>query len=158
MSITTFYLNFKNKLGLYEILKCLDPTKLWRIRIDLFDGKTRLQEEKYHSMLGDVARQAKHLNRDFDVDGWKRLCVQAYRDDCIEQQIPRLYEYWVRNSFELVPSLNGTSLVVLGTQTRDFPKYVAAGFITWIYSYGANCKPPIEWSEPMEVFDERYAQ
>jgi hypothetical protein len=45
--------------------------------------------------------------------------------------------------------------VALGTQTRDFPKYVAAGFIEWLYHYGAN--NGIEWSEPQEQFDERYA-
>lgn len=155
MSVTVFYYNFKNKLGLYELLKSLVIGKLWRIRIDEFDEKTRQQEEKYHAMLGDIARQAKHLNRSFDADAWKRLCVCQYRLDCIENDLPRLADYWKRNSVELVPSLYGSTLVALGAQTRDFPKYVAAGFIEWLYHYGAT--NGIEWSEPEQEYEERFA-
>lgn len=155
MTVRNFYYNFKNKLGLYELIKQLDPNKLWRIRVDEYDEKTRLQEEKYHAMLGDIARQAKHLNQVLDLDSWKRLCVKQFADDCIEQDIPRLSEYWKRNEVKLMPSLDGRSLVALGQQTRDFPKYVAAGFITWLYAYGTNNN--VVWSEPEEQFDERYA-
>ena len=155
MSVTNFYYNFKNKLGLYGLLQQLNPNKLWRIRIDEYDEKTRLQEEKYHAMLGDIAKQAKHLNQVLDLDSWKRLCVDQYRKDCIENDIPRLADYWKRKNFKLMPSLDGSSLVALGTQTRDFPKYVAAGFITWLYAYGVNQN--IVWSEPEEQFYERYA-
>lgn len=155
MSVASFYYNFKNKLGLFELLKHLDPTKLWRIRIDEFDEKTRLQEEKYHAMLGDIARQSKHINRIFDLDAWKRLCVSQYRLDCVENDIPRLADYWKRNGMELVPSLRGNTLVTLGAQTRDFPKYVAAGFIEWLYHYGAENN--IEWSKSEAQWDERQA-
>jgi hypothetical protein len=155
MSVTNFYYNFKNKLGLYDLLQRLDPNKLWRIRIDEYDEKTRLQEEKYHAMLGDIAKQAKHLNQALDLDSWKRLCVDQYRKDCITNEIPRLADYWKRQNFRLMPGLDGSSLVALGTQTRDFPKYVAAGFIEWLYHYGSVNE--IEWSEPQEEFDERYA-
>jgi hypothetical protein len=155
MTVRNFYYNFKNKLGLYELIKQLDPNKLWRIRVDEFDEKTRLQEEKYHAMLGDIAKQAKHLNQVLDLDSWKRLCVKQFADDCIEQDIPRLADYWKKNEVKLMPSLDGRSLVALGQQTRDFPKYVAAGFITWLYAYGAN--NDVVWSEPEEQFNERYA-
>ena len=155
MTVRNFYYNFKNKLGLYELIKQLDPNKLWRIRVDEFDEKTRLQEEKYHAMLGDIAKQAKHLNQVLDLDSWKRLCVKQFADDCIEQDIPRLAEYWKRNEVKLMPSLDGRSLVALGQQTRDFPKYVAAGFITWLYAYGTN--NDVVWSEPENEYEERYA-
>ncbi|HYN54383.1 MAG TPA: recombination protein NinB [Methylotenera sp.] len=157
MSIESFYLNAKNTAGLIALLRTLDLTKLWRIRIDEYDEKTRLQEEKYHAMLGDVARQAKHLNRSFDKDAWKRLCVAEFRLDCIANKVPKLEEYWKRNSMELVPSLSGSTLVTLGAQTREFPKYVAAGFIEWLYFYGTTTEPPIVWTEPEQQWDERYA-
>lgn len=155
MSVQNFFLNSKNIAGLGFLIRGLDLTKLWRIRIDEYDEKTRLQEEKYHAMLGDVARQAKHLNKVLELDDWKRLCVKQFADDCISQNVPRLAEYWTRNQVRLMPSLDGGSLVALGQQTRDFPKYVAAGFITWLYAYGADNN--IVWSEPEEQFDERYA-
>ena len=148
-----FYYNMKNKLGLYEAIKSLDPSKLWRIRFDEFDERTRLQEEKYHAMLGDIAKQAKHLNRNFDEDAWKRLCVSQFRDDCIENNINRLSDYWKAKKMELVPSLSGSTLVALGAQTRDFPKYVAAGFIEWLYAYGTSQN--IQWSEPQQQYQER---
>lgn len=154
--ITEFYLNFKNKQGLFDILKSLDPTKLWRIRIDEYDAKTRLQEEKAHAMFGDIARQSKHLNQVFSADDWKRLLVAQFRIDSIASDIPRIKEYWIRNEFKLIPSLDGSSLVSLGQQTRVFPKYVYAALIDWLYSYGANNN--IEWSEPKEKWDSRYSE
>lgn len=155
MSVKTFYLNPKaNKAGLYEVIKSLAEDKLWRFRIDEFDEKTREQEKKYHAMLGDIARQAKHLNQSFSLDDWKRLCVMQFKQDCIDNDLPRLSDYWKKQSMKVVPSLDGRSLVTLGTQTRDFPKYVAAGFVEWLYHYGAE--NGIEWSE-QEYFDTRYA-
>ena len=155
MSVKTFYLNPKtNKAGLYEVIKSLAEDKLWRFRIDEFDEKTREQEKKYHAMLGDIADQAKHLNQTFNLDDWKRLCVMQFKQDCIDNDVPRLAEYWKKQSMKVVPSLDGRSLVTLGAQTRDFPKYVAAGFVEWLYHYGAENN--IEWSEP-DHFDSRYA-
>jgi hypothetical protein len=153
MTVETFYYNFKNKLGLVDVLKQLDPTKLWRIRFDEYDEKTRLQEEKYHAMLGDIARQAKHLNKVLELDDWKRLCVKQFADDCISQNVTRLADYWIKNQVRLMPSLDGSSLVALGQQTRTFPKYVAAGFITWLYSYGNENN--IQWTEPVNQYEER---
>lgn len=150
-----FYYNFKNKLDLFEQIKLLDPTKLWRFRIDEFDEKTREQEEKYHAMLGDISRQAMHLNQVLELDDWKRLCVKQFADDCIANDVPRLSEYFTRNGVRLMPSLDGKSLVALGNQTRDFPKYVAAGFIEWLYAYGAQNN--IKWTAPKRYQDERYA-
>lgn len=155
MTVRNFYYNFKNKLGLYELIKQLDPNKLWRFRVDEYDARTLEQNDKIHVMLSDIAKQAKHLNQALDLDSWKRLCVKQFADDCIEQDIPRLADYWKRNEVKLMPSLDGRSLVALGQQTRDFPKYVAAGFITWLYAYGTN--NDVVWSEPEEQFNERYA-
>jgi hypothetical protein len=137
MSIETFYLNAKNTQGLLVLLRKLDLSKLHRVRIDEYDEKTRIQEEKYHAMIGDVARQAKHLNQVLDTESWKRLLVAQFRQDSIDNEIHRIADYWKRTEFRLIPSLDGRSLVTLGAQTRDFPKYVAAGFIEWLYHYGA---------------------
>lgn len=113
--------------------------------------KTRDQEERYHAMLGDVARQCKHLNENFEADDWKRLCVHQFRKDTLDDPTanPRLIAYWKRSGFRLVPSLDGSGLVALGEQTRKFPKYVAAAFIEWLFAYGANSE--VEWSDPTIV-------
>jgi len=117
--------------------------------------KTREQEKRYHAMLNDVAKQCRHLNESFDADSWKRLCVDMFRKDSMDD--PRLAEYWNRNGFRLVPSLDGSGLVALGNQTRRFPKYVAVAFIEWLYSYGAD--KSVIWSDPtvppLEVYEAR---
>lgn len=155
MSIKTFFYDSRNKEGLFGLIQRLDPHKLWRFRVDEYDEKTRLQEKKYHAMLNDIARQCKHLNAVLDADSWKRLCVAQFRADCISNHIPRLEDYWRRNEFRLMPSLDGSSLVQLGAQTRDFPKYVAAGFIEWLYAYGADNN--VEWTDPEDDVDWRVA-
>lgn len=146
MSIRTFYYDFRNKEGLFNLIRNLEAGKLWRFRVDEYDEKTREQEKKYHAMIGDIARQCKHLNQCLDEDSWKRLCVAQFRADCIAQDLPRLADYWKRHEFRLMPSLDGSSLVQLGAQTRDFPKYVAAGFIEWLHAYGAE--NGVIWTEP----------
>lgn len=149
---TVYYQPPKNKAELAEALRFLCPTKMWRIRIDEYDEKTREQEEKYHAMLGDISRQCMHINKVLDLDSWKRLCVQQFKDDSIESDIPRVADYWRKNQFKLMPSLDGKSLVQLGAQTRDFPKYVAAAFIEWLYAYGANNN--VTWTDPKKQFSD----
>ncbi len=137
MSINTIYYNGKNRNNVFIAIENLDPTKLHRIRIDEFDEKTREQEEKYHAMLTDIAAQMQHLTQKLDLDSWKRLCVAQFKADSIANDVPRLAEYWKGKQMRLVPSLDGSSLVTLGDQTRKFPKYVASGFIEWLQFFGA---------------------
>lgn len=137
MTTKTFYYNGKNREQVNFTIANLDPTKLHRIRIDEFDEKTREQEEKYHAMLGDIAAQMMHLTQKLDLDSWKRLCVSQFKADSIANDVPRLSEYWKSKQMRLMPSLDGLTLVTLGDQTRQFPKYVAAGFIEWLNYYGS---------------------
>lgn len=134
--------------ALQKVAKIIADAKgtVFEFSFKVVDLKTREQEKKYHAMLGDIAKQEKHLNEVLDVDSWKRLCVKQFADDCIANDVDRLADYWRKNGFKLMPSLDGKSLVTLGKQTRHFPKYVAAGFIEWLMAYGANNK--IVWSDP----------
>lgn len=148
--INTLFVTAKNRQDCFKrIAELCNPLKTIRVRIDEADARTLLQNDKIHAMLGDIAEQSRHLNRVFDIDGWKRLCVKQFADDCIENKIERLYEYWTKNKVELVPSLNGSSVVALGQQTRDMPKYVASGLIEWLYVYGAQ--NDITWTNAEEL-------
>lgn len=140
--------------------KALKDGLVFTLTFELFDPKSREQEKKYHAMIGDIARQAKHLNQVFDEESWKRLCVAQFRADCIENNIERLADYWRKQNFRLVPMLDGTGVVTLGTQTKKFPKYVAAGFIEWLYHYGSL--HDVVWTDPDKqsqdaYYEERYA-
>ena len=143
------------KKAFIECSKMIKQGVVFTLSFEIFDAKSREQEKKYHAMLGDIAKQAKHLNQVLDEDSWKRLCVAQFRDDCIENEIDRLADYWKKQNFRLIPSLDGKSVVTLGAQTKKFPKYVAAGFIEWLYSYGS--KNNIVWTDPEQASqDEEY--
>lgn len=109
------------------------------------ERKTREQEERYHAMIGDVARQCKHLNQQLDSLAWKRLLVDQFSRESAELD-PKLAEYWKRNAIRFMPSLDGSCVVELSARTRTFPKYVATAFIDWLFSWGAD--RDVKWSDP----------
>ena len=146
----TLHVTAKNRQASFKrIAELCNPLKTITVRIDEANERSLEQNKKIHAMLADIAEQSRHINRVFDVDSWKRLCVKQFADDCIENNIERLSEYWLKNKVELVPSLNGGSLVALGQNTRDMPKYVASGLIEWLYLYGAQ--NDITWTDPEEL-------
>lgn len=133
-----FHLTESNKPFLFEKINSLDFNLHWYITIEEQDKRTLDQNAKLHAMLGDIAKQSTHLNKILSTDDWKRLCVAQFRQDCIDNDIPKLSEYWRKNEFRIMPSLDGKSLVALGSPTRKFPVYVMAGFIDWLYQYAAE--------------------
>ena len=139
-----FHLTESNKPYLFEKLNLLDFTKDWYVTVEEYDKRTLDQNAKLHAMLTDISKQSTHLNKRLSAYDWKRLCVAQFRTDCIKNNVPKLTEYWQNNEFKLIPSLDGQSLVALGTQTRKFPAYVMAGFIDWLYYFGAENE--IKWS------------
>jgi hypothetical protein len=107
-------------------------------------AKTRLQEEKYHSMIGDIARQFRFLDRLWDEESMKRMLVAQFRADTKDDS--DLKTLWDdMGTMEMVPSLDMTGVVMLGWQTRRFPKKLAIAFIEWLYCFGAENK--ITWTE-----------
>jgi hypothetical protein len=88
-------------------------------------SKSREQEEKYHAMIGDIAKQAKHLGSHWDADTWKRLLVDKFvREQGISSQI--------------MANLDGNGIVQLGFQTRNFTKEQASEFVEWLYAWAAD--------------------
>lgn len=142
--VLKFHLTEENKPYLFAKLNSLDFSSDYYVNVTEYDSRTLEQNAKIHAMLGDIARQSKHLNQVLGADDWKRLCVAQFRTDCIQNDLPKLSDYWKRNEFRLMPSLDGQTLVALGTQTRDMPIYVMSGFIEWLLYYGAE--NDIKWS------------
>ena len=89
-------------------------------------NKSREQEEKYHAMIGEISKQAQHLGAKWDAEDWKRLLVDKF-----------LHETGFKNS-PIIPNLDGTGIIQLGFQTRNFTKEQASEFVEWLYSWGAN--------------------
>lgn len=107
--------------------------------------KTRAQEERYHAMVADIARQYSHCGRLWDAEDMKRLLVAAFRQDTARD--PDLRGLWdSMGQVEMAPSLDGTGIVALGWQTRRFPKGLASAFVEWLFAFGVE--NGIRWSDP----------
>ena len=89
-------------------------------------SKSRVQEEKYHAMIGEIARQTQHLGSKWDAESWKRLLVDQFcRDNGIK-------------TGAVIPNLSGDGIVQLGHQTRKFTKEQASEFVEWLHAWGAE--------------------
>jgi hypothetical protein len=83
-------------------------------------SKSRDQEEKYHAIIGDIAKQAQHMGAKWSADDWKRMLVWQH---CKDNQL---------DCGKVVPSLDMTGIVQLGIQTRKFTKEQASEFVAFL--------------------------
>jgi hypothetical protein len=102
--------------------------------------KKRIQEEKYHAMINDIAKVCLFLGQKTHQDDWKRLLVDAFAKAMRDIGTP------LHHDGRVVPSLDGERVVQLGIQTKDFYVKEAANFIEFLYYYGAENN--VKWSEP----------
>jgi hypothetical protein len=89
-------------------------------------SKSRDQEEKYHAIIGDIAKQAQHMGAKWSAEDWKRLLVDQYIKD---QGL---------NGAKIIPSLDGSGIVQLGFQTRKFTKEQASEFVEFLLAWSAE--------------------
>ena len=108
-----------------KITNALDSGKHLTMEIKL-TSKSREQEEKYHAMINDIAKQAQHLGAKWSSEDWKRLLVDQYLREVGEVQT------------KIIPNLDGTGIVQLGFQTRKFTKEQASEFVEWLYAWSGN--------------------
>lgn len=132
---------------------CQDAPDGWQVQIT--DKRSNEQNARMHAMLSDVAKQCQHVNAKFSADDWKRLCIDMFRRECLQSDDQRLIEYFKSNGLRFAPALDGTGVVALGDQTRNFPKYVASAFMEWLSAWGAE--HDVRWSDPNYVPIEAYA-
>lgn len=104
-------------------------------------------------MLTEISEQSTHLNEHFNVEDWKRLLVWQFRSECLTGDFGKTTEYFKQTEFRIIPSLDGRGLVQLGAQTRDFPKYVMAEFITWLDAYCVENNISVNYARQ---YDEQY--
>lgn len=89
--------------------------------------KTRDQEELFHSMLNDIAKQASYLGSSWDVESWKRLIVDAWSKE--DADMPR---------GRVIPALDGDGIVQLGIQTRSLSKERYSSLIEFTRAWCAD--------------------
>jgi len=118
---------------------CMDAPAGWMVVVSE-PAKKRIQEEKYHAMIGDIARQVEHIGRKWDADDMKRLLIDEFADEMRAAGTP------LHHDGRVVPSLDGRRIVQLGIQSRDFHVKEAAAFIEFLYAFGAA--RDVRWSAP----------
>lgn len=107
--------------------------------------KSREQEEHYHALIGDIAKQVKGYGQLRSETWWKRLLIDAFKHDT--KNDPDLAPLWSSfGDYELAPALNNPGFVVVGEQSRKFGVKLASAFIEWLLAYGAE--NDVRWSEP----------
>jgi hypothetical protein len=82
-------------------------------------SKSRDQEEKYHAIIGDTAKQAQHMGAKWDAETWKRLLVDKYVRE-------------IGLTSKIMANLDNDGLVQLGFQTRKFTKEQASEFVAFL--------------------------
>lgn len=111
-------------------------------------AKKRIQEEKYHAMIGDIAKQCVFLGKRRSENAWKRLLAEGFveilRSEAKGQGKPDPFP-----AGEMLPSLDGLRIVQVEVLTRDFTVKQAALFIEHLYAYGSEAG--VTWSEPKAV-------
>lgn len=115
---------------------------VWKVEKDT---KSRLQEEKYHAMIGDISRQCDLRGQKLDKESWKRLLIDAFKHETKDD--PEFVNDWAKfGSVQLLPALNHSGFVMVGAQSRRFSVKLAAGFIEWLLAFGAE--NDVRWSTP----------
>jgi hypothetical protein len=106
--------------------------------------KTRDQEEKYHAMIGDIAKQCPFMGETLDREDMKRLLVDAFVRVMREMAKAEGRPDPFGGQGRLMPNLDGTGFVQLGVQTRRFTKNLGSEFIEYLAAYGAERN--VRWS------------
>lgn len=101
-----------------------------------------IQNEKFHAMIGDIAKQCEFMGKKLDADDWKRLLVDMFAKVMRDLGTP------LHHDGRVIPSLDFERVVQLGIQTRDFYVAEACNFIEYLYAFGAD--RDVRWSEPRE--------
>ena len=100
--------------------------------------KKREQEEKYHAMMGDIAKQCDYHQKKLKAESWKRLLVESMvfilREEAKGQGKPDPFP----TGGTLLPSLDGMRIVQVEVLTRNFSAAQASQFIEYLYAFGAE--------------------
>ena len=127
--MTTFILtpdNARDRMKAAWAFACrfLELGKSAKVTVEECTSKRSLEQNAmFHAICDDIAEQRQWAGRWIDGEGWKRLLVDA----------------WARHEnkaqAQVVPSLDGKSVVNLGIQTRKLGVADMADLITFAQSY-----------------------
>ncbi len=93
--------------------------------------KKRIQEEKYHAMIGEIAAQSEYAGRKWNTADMKRILIDEFADEMRNAGTP------LHHDSRIIPSENGRRIIQLEIHSSDFYVKEAAQFIEFLSAYGA---------------------
>ncbi len=103
-------------------------------------SKTRLQEARYHAMIGDIAKQVELDGKKYIAKVWKVKLKDQFEHELIALGTP------LSKPGSVTMSIDGLRVVQIPPESKEFRKGEASDFIEYLFSFGAE--PGIEWSDP----------
>lgn len=114
----------------------------WMVRFSE-PTKKRIQEEKYHAMIGDISRQTTYAGRKWDLEDTKRILIDEFAADMRSAGTP------LHNDSRIIPSEDGLRIIQLNIRSSEFYVKEAAQFIEFCYAWGEL--RGVIWTEPRQV-------
>lgn len=125
-------------------------------------SKTREQEEKYHAMIGDIAKTVfmpvidsdghivPNLTKKRDRDHWKAVLVDDFEQELKAQGIK------LRKPSRIIRSLDGSRWITERASTKDFTVEHGSMFIEYLYAKGIELGAT--FSEKAKAYYDEVAQ
>jgi len=92
--------------------------------------KSRLQECKFHAMIGDIAKTVKVDGKAYSSEVWKALLVDGFEQELLSQG------ECLAHPSKTVVTLDGMRAVTIRPSTTRFRKNEASQFIEYLYAFG----------------------
>jgi len=96
------------------------------------ESKSREQEEKYHAMIGDIAKTVKVYGKFYKPDIWKAQLVDEFRQQKEDMGEP------LTHPGQTVVSLDGERKITVRPSTKKFLKKESSDFIEFLYATGID--------------------
>jgi len=90
------------------------------------ETRSQPQNEMYHAIIGQIAKQAEHAGAKWDGESWKRFLIDQWASET------------GRSAGKVAPSLDGQRVVQLGLQSRKFNKAEASEFTEWLICWATD--------------------
>ena len=94
--------------------------------------KKRIQEEKYHAMIGEIAAQSEYAGKRWTAADMKRILIDEFADEMRNAGSP------LHHDSRIIPSENGKRIIQLEIHSSDFYVKEAAQFIEFLGAWGAD--------------------
>lgn len=114
------------------------------------ESNSDLQSKCYHSMIGDISKQADLVGNKYDLETWKALLVSDFATEMHLMGTP------LRRGNKFIPSLCGTHMVSIRPSVKEFGKKSGSEFIEFLHVKGAEYG--VEYSDKTIVDYAKYKE